>query len=63
MPARTWRGRNTCPCVDGAAVTTERLTPARVRVAGARHLTLAVLFGRHGDVQDHVDWGDARLIK
>ncbi len=37
--------------------------PVRVRVAGARELTLAVLFGRHGDVQDHVDWADARLIK
>lgn len=37
--------------------------PIRVRVAGARELTLVVLFGRHGDVQDHVDWADARLIK
>jgi hypothetical protein len=35
----------------------------RARVAGARELTLEVLFGRHGDVQDHVDWADARLIK
>jgi hypothetical protein len=35
----------------------------RVSVAGARELTLEVLFGRHGDVQDHVDWVDARLIK
>jgi hypothetical protein len=35
----------------------------RVRVAGAKQITLAVLFGRHGDVQDHVDWADARLIK
>ena len=37
--------------------------PVRVRVAGAREVTLEVLFGRHGDVQDHVDWADARLIK
>jgi hypothetical protein len=37
--------------------------PIRLRVAGARELTLVVLFGRHGDVQDHVDWADARLIK
>jgi NPCBM/NEW2 domain len=35
----------------------------RIKVAGARALTLAVTFGRHGDVQDHVDWVDARLIK
>jgi NPCBM/NEW2 domain len=37
--------------------------PVRVSVAGARELTLVVLFGRRGDVQDHVDWADARLIK
>lgn len=37
--------------------------PIRLRVAGARELTLVVLFGRHGDVQDHVNWADARLIK
>jgi hypothetical protein len=37
--------------------------PVRIRVAGAQQLTLAVLFGRHGDVQDHVNWADARLIK
>jgi hypothetical protein len=35
----------------------------RVPVARARELTLVVLFGRRGDVQDHVDWADARLIK
>jgi hypothetical protein len=40
-------------------------TPRSVRVAvtGAKELTLVVKFGRHGDVQDHVDWADARLIK
>jgi hypothetical protein len=32
-------------------------------VQGARELTLVVDFGRHADVQDHVDWADARLIK
>jgi hypothetical protein len=37
--------------------------PVRVNVAGARELTLVVEFGRGGDVQDHVDWADARLIK
>jgi hypothetical protein len=30
--------------------------------AGARELTLVVDFGRGGDVQDHVDWADARVI-
>jgi hypothetical protein len=41
----------------------EKPLPVRVRVAGARELTLSVLFGQHGDVQDHVDWADARLIR
>ena len=35
----------------------------RVPVADARRLTLVVKFGRGGDVQDHVDWADARLIR
>jgi hypothetical protein len=35
----------------------------RLKVAGARELTLVVNYGRHGDVQDHVDWVDARLLK
>ena len=34
-----------------------------IDVAGAKELTLEVLFGTGGDVQDHVDWADARLIK
>lgn len=37
--------------------------PIRVDVKGARTLTLIVRFGLRGDVQDHVDWADARLIK
>ena len=37
--------------------------PIRVNVSGAKELTLSVEFGRNGDVQDHVDWADARLIK
>ena len=41
----------------------EKPLPIRIPVAGARELTLVVLFGRRGDVQDHVDWADARLIK
>jgi len=44
---------------------TARDEPLRVRidVRGARALTLAVLCGRFGDVQAHVNWADARLIK
>jgi hypothetical protein len=34
-----------------------------VPVEGVRELTLAVEFGQGGDVQDVVDWVDARLIK
>jgi NPCBM/NEW2 domain len=30
--------------------------------AGAKELTLIVEFGRGADVQDHVDWGDARFV-
>ena len=32
-------------------------------VAGGRELTLVVDFGDRGDVQDRVDWVDARLVK
>jgi len=35
----------------------------RVDVSGAKQLTLSVTFGERGDVQDDVDWVDARLIK
>ena len=35
----------------------------RVDVAGAKELTLVVEFGSGGDVCDHVDWADARLVK
>ena len=39
--------------------------PLRVRVdvRGARALTLVVAFDRFGDVQAHVNWADARLVK
>src|SRR5262249_40078609 len=37
--------------------------PVRLGVAGAQSLTLVVEFGRRGDVADHVNWADARLIK
>ncbi len=35
----------------------------RVPVTGARELTLVVEFGTRGDVGDHVNWADARLLK
>jgi hypothetical protein len=37
--------------------------PVRADVAGGRELTLVVDFGDRGDVQDLVDWADARLVK
>ena len=37
--------------------------PVRVDVTGAKELTLAVEFGQGGDVEDHVNWADARLIR
>ncbi len=35
----------------------------RVDVAGAKELTLVVDFGAGGDVGDHVNWADARIVK
>jgi hypothetical protein len=56
--------------VDGRpAIEDRELTHAdgalavRVNVTGAKELTLSVEFGRGGDVQDHVNWADARLLK
>ncbi|HWG46318.1 MAG TPA: NPCBM/NEW2 domain-containing protein [Gemmataceae bacterium] len=37
--------------------------PISVKVEGVRELTLEVQFGDYGDVQDVVDWTDARLVK
>jgi hypothetical protein len=37
--------------------------PIRLAVPGAQSLTLVVGFGRRGDVADHVNWVDARLVK
>jgi hypothetical protein len=34
-----------------------------IAVAGAKELTLIVDFGRGGDVGDHVNWADARLVR
>jgi hypothetical protein len=37
--------------------------PVRVDLAGAKQLTLVVEFGQRGDVGDHIDWVDARLVR
>jgi hypothetical protein len=37
--------------------------PVRIDVNKARELTLVVDFGSYGDVQAHVNWADARLIR
>jgi len=44
---------------------TARAAPLAVAVdvSGAKELTLVVDFGRRGDVQAHVNWADARLVK
>jgi len=44
---------------------THRNSPLAVRVdvAGAKELTLVVDFGAGGDVGDHVNWVDARIVK
>jgi hypothetical protein len=42
---------------------TDRPLRVRLDVRGARTLTLVVRFGRFGDVQGHVNWGDARLVR
>jgi hypothetical protein len=47
----------------GELTARDKALPVRVSLAGARELMLVVDFGRFGDVQGHVDWADARLIK
>jgi hypothetical protein len=37
--------------------------PVRVNIADAKELTLVVEFGKRGDVGDHVDCANARLVK
>jgi hypothetical protein len=41
----------------------DRPVALSVDVAGKRQITLAIDFGRFGDVQGHVNWADARFIK
>jgi hypothetical protein len=58
--------------VDGKSVApgseselTSSAAPRRLRlsVKGARELILVTRFGRRGDVQGHVDWAEAKLIR
>jgi len=37
--------------------------PVRIDVSKARELTLLVRFGSYGDVEAHVNWADARLVR
>ena len=37
--------------------------PLRIDVRKAQELTLIVAFGSFGDVEAHVNWADARLIR
>ena len=37
--------------------------PVSVDLAGAKRLELVVDYGERGDVLDHADWLDARLVK
>jgi hypothetical protein len=52
------------PLLDPAELMpTDAPRPLRLPLpAGAKELTLAVDFGRGGDVQDEVDWADARFV-
>jgi hypothetical protein len=53
------------PLLDPAPELSAADPPRSLRIAlpaGARELTLAVECGRGGDVQDHVDWVDVRII-
>jgi hypothetical protein len=53
------------PLLDPPPELTGTDPPRLLRLAlprEARELTLVVEFGRGGDVQDHVDWADARVI-
>jgi hypothetical protein len=47
----------------GQLTAADGFLPVRLDVRGARTLTLVVRLGRFGDVQGHVNWGDARLIR
>jgi hypothetical protein len=48
---------------DGALKGGDNPMQVHLDLRGARELTLVVDFGRQGDVQAHVDWADAAVIK
>jgi hypothetical protein len=53
------------PLLDPAPELNAAAAPRPLRLplaAGVRELSLTVEFGRGGDVQDHVDWADARFV-
>jgi hypothetical protein len=56
-------GKSVAPHSDSEMTGVSPPRSLRLSVAGAHELTLLVKFGRRGDVQGHVDWADARLIK
>jgi hypothetical protein len=53
------------PLEVGVGELTARSGPVAVSVpvAGVKELTLEVDFGRNGNVQDVVNWADARLVR
>src|SRR6185437_118473 len=51
------------PLLERALTRRDGAVPVSVSVEGVRELTLEVDFGRDGDVQDVVNWAEARLSK
>jgi hypothetical protein len=49
--------------LDGELTARRGPVPVSVPVEGGKELTLEVDFGQNGNVQDVVDWADARLVK
>jgi hypothetical protein len=49
--------------LDRALTSRDGAVPVSLSVEGVRELTLEVDFGRDGDVQDVVNWAEARLVK
>ena len=55
----TWKDRFTSPTVRGG----QAPLPLSVDLAGVKRISLLVEFADHGDVQDHADWLNVRLVK
>jgi hypothetical protein len=51
------------PVLDRAVTSRDGAVPVNLSMEGVRELTLEVDFGRDGDVQDVVNWVEARLIR